>query len=114
MAGALRKALRHGACCTRPDGVVIFLPALSRTSCRPRLHRLIERRSLVGAQGRKHTMREVVRGSLLQGDLLRAVHRLGCLAVFASLGIALVGGSQPAMAQSLGKAGEAGPPVSAL
>ena len=42
-------------------------------------------------------MREVVRGSLPQGDLLRAVHRLGCLAVFASLGIALVGGSQPAM-----------------
>jgi phospholipid transport system substrate-binding protein len=59
-------------------------------------------------------MREVVRRSLPQGDLLRAVHRLGCLAVFASLGIALVGGNQPAMAQSPGKGGEAGPPVSAL
>src|ERR1700730_10695212 len=105
MAGALRKALRHGACCTRPDGVVIFLPALARTSCGPRLHRLIERRSLVGAEGWNHTMREVVRGSLPQGDLLRAVRRLGRLAVFAPLGIALVSGSQPAMAQSPGKGG---------
>jgi phospholipid transport system substrate-binding protein len=59
-------------------------------------------------------MREVVRGSLPQGDLLRAVPRLGRLAVFASLGIALVSGSQPAMAQSPGKGGEAGPAVSAL
>jgi len=59
-------------------------------------------------------MREVVGGSLPQQDLLRAGYRLSRIALFASLGIALVCGNQPAMAQSPGKSGEAGPPVSAL
>jgi phospholipid transport system substrate-binding protein len=59
-------------------------------------------------------MREVICGSPPQEDLLRSVHRLGRLAVFASLGIALVCGSQPALAQSQGKGDEAGPPASGL
>ena len=59
-------------------------------------------------------MREMVGGSLPQQDLLRVGHRLGRIAVFASLGITLVCGNQPAMAQSPGESGEAGPPVSAL
>jgi phospholipid transport system substrate-binding protein len=56
----------------------------------------------------------MVGGSLPQQDLLRVGHRLGRIAVFASLGITLVCGNQPAMAQSPGESGEAGPPVSAL
>jgi phospholipid transport system substrate-binding protein len=59
-------------------------------------------------------MREVIRGSLPQGNILRAVHRLSRLAVFTSLGIVLAGGSQLAMAQSPEKGGDAGPPVSAV
>ena len=59
-------------------------------------------------------MREVTRGSLSQQDHVRLVHRLGRLGVFASLGIVLVCGSQPALAQSAGKGGEAEPRTSTL
>ena len=61
-----------------------------------------------------NTMRDVTRGSLSQQDLVRLVHRLGRLGVLASLGVVLVCGSQPALAQSAGKGGEAEPRASTL
>ena len=59
-------------------------------------------------------MREVLRRSLSQQDSLLPIRRLGCLAVFASLGATLVCGSPPALAQSAGKGNETAPPASAL
>jgi phospholipid transport system substrate-binding protein len=62
----------------------------------------------------ENIMREVLRGSLPQQDLFLPIRRVSRLAVFASLGVALVGGGQPALAQSAAKGTEAEPLASPL